>query len=243
MKLSLKKGTTSKLIQVFIQDSAVTTGAGKTGLSATSASITAYYYREGNSVTTAIPMTNSSLGIFASGGISTVDATNMPGLYQFGIPNTALATGASSVVLMIQGASGAAPILAEIQLVDYNPEDSVRMGLTALPNVVAGASGGVPLGDSSGQVIVSSVTAAGISSIWSKAMSDIATVPSITDSVLAAINWLFILARNKRTQTASQEIVYKDNGTTAAGHSDKSDDGTTFTRGEYNNDIPPPPPP
>ncbi len=121
MKLMVKKGATSRLVQFFIQDTSVTTGAGLTGLSAASSSLVAYYYREGNSVTTSVPLTNTTLGVFASGGIVQVDSTNMPGLYQVGIPDAALATGANSVVLMLKGATNMAPALAEFQLTDYDP--------------------------------------------------------------------------------------------------------------------------
>ena len=68
---------------------------------------------------------------------------------------------------------------------------------------------------------------------WATALSDIAAVPAITASALSGLNWLFALARNKRTQTATTETVYKDDGTTSLATSTKSDDGTTYTRGEY----------
>ena len=68
---------------------------------------------------------------------------------------------------------------------------------------------------------------------WATALSDIAAVPAITASALSGLNWLFALARNKRTQTATTETVYKDDGSTSLATSTKSDDGTTYTRGEY----------
>ena len=72
-----------------------------------------------------------------------------------------------------------------------------------------------------------------VTEIWAKAMSDLAAVPGATDSVLAGINWLFELARNKRTQTATTETIYKDDTTTALATSTKGDSSGTFTRGEY----------
>jgi len=69
--------------------------------------------------------------------------------------------------------------------------------------------------------------------IWSVVMSDISSIPAITASVKDAINWLFVLGRNKRTQTATTETVFKDDGTTTAATSTKSDDGSVFTRGKY----------
>ena len=47
MKLLVTKAQTSKQVSVFIQDSSSTTGAGLTGLLFNSASLTWYYYREG----------------------------------------------------------------------------------------------------------------------------------------------------------------------------------------------------
>ena len=68
---------------------------------------------------------------------------------------------------------------------------------------------------------------------WAQALADIAAVPAMTASALSGLNWLFALARNKRTQTATTETVYKDDGSTSLATSTKSDDGTTYTRGEY----------
>ncbi len=263
MKLIVKKDTTSKMIQFFIPDSSSAVGAGLTGLVFNTASLTAYYYREGAATSTVISLATMTLGTWSTSGFVVVDGTNMPGLYQLGIPNAALATGANSVVIMLKGATNMAPTMIEIQLVDYDPNDGVRLGLTALPNAAAGANGGLPTGDASGRVTVGSmaasvVTASAIASdaitaakiatdaidadalatdavteIWAKAMSDITAVPAMTASVFSALNWVFALARNRRTQTATTETVYKDDGATTLATSAKSDDGTTFTRAEY----------
>lgn len=65
--------------------------------------------------------------------------------------------------------SGADPTDALVQVVAYDPADSVRMGMTALPNVASGNSGAVitsgtgtaQLSTSSGQVILQSGTGTG----------------------------------------------------------------------------------
>jgi hypothetical protein len=72
-----------------------------------------------------------------------------------------------------------------------------------------------------------------VTEIWNKAMSDLAAVPGATASALAALNWLFELARNKLTQTATTGTVLKDDGSTALATTTVSDDGVTFTRGEW----------
>ena len=48
------------------------------------------------------------------------------------------------------------------QVVAIDLTDAVRLGLTALPNANAGASGGLPTGNSSGQVTVGSIAGAAI---------------------------------------------------------------------------------
>lgn len=155
MKLIVKKGTTSKLIQVFIQDSSLTTGAGLTGLVFNTASLTAYYYREGAASVTAITLATMTLGTWATGGFIVADGTNMPGVYQLGIPDAAIASGANSVVVMLKGATNMAPVVLEIELVAFDEQDAVRLGLTAIPNATAGATNGLPLAvDNSGRVDV-----------------------------------------------------------------------------------------
>lgn len=78
------------------------------------------------------------------------------------------------------------------------------------------------------------VSATAITAIWAKAMSDLAAgAPSATCSVLAAINYLYEAWRNKTETTSSEIAVYKDDGSTKLCESDISDDGTTFTKGEY----------
>lgn len=116
MKLSLVKGTTSKLVQIFVLDSSSTVGAGLTGLVYNSASLTAYYYREGAGSAVAISLVTMTLGTWTSGGFVVVDGTNMPGVYQLALPDAALASGAKSVVVMLKGAANMAPVLLEIEL-------------------------------------------------------------------------------------------------------------------------------
>lgn len=115
-KLSLKAGTTSKLVDVFIQDSSSSVGAGLTGLAFGTASLTAYYYREGAASAVLISLLTMTLGTWTTAGFIVVDGTNMPGVYQIGLPDAALAAGAKSVVVMLKGAANMAPVVLEIEL-------------------------------------------------------------------------------------------------------------------------------
>jgi len=122
MKLKLKEGTTSKLARIFVQDSSSTTGAGLTGLVYNSGSLTAYWIAEGDATATAITLATMTAGTWASGGFDEVDATNLPGVYEIGLPNVCVdATSEGSVVVMLKGATNMAPVLLEIELdaIDY----------------------------------------------------------------------------------------------------------------------------
>lgn len=114
-KLSIKAGSTSKLVKIFIQNNSVTTGAGLTGLTSGTSGLTAYYIKEGDATTTQIVLTSATLGTFTSSGFIVVDATNMPGVYELGIPNAAIASG-KSCIIYLQGATSMAPVVLEIEL-------------------------------------------------------------------------------------------------------------------------------
>jgi len=94
----------------------------------------------------------SASAAHSDGGFILVDDTNMPGLYRCDYPDAAFATGVDQVFLSIVVASAnnavAAPILVDIT--DVNLRDSVRGGMTALPNAAADAAGGLPISDAGG---------------------------------------------------------------------------------------------
>ena len=125
MKLIEKKGTTSKIIHLFILDSSKSDGSGLTGLLYNAAGLTAYYTRPGNAAPTVITLANiTTLGTYVSGGFKEYSATNMPGVYEFHIPDSCLATGADQVVIFLKGAADMAPLPIEIQLRDNTEKDA-----------------------------------------------------------------------------------------------------------------------
>ena len=193
-KLTVKAGSTSRLEHVFILDSTSATGAGKTAL--TNASVTAFYFRPGDTTTTgrSITLAAGTLGTWSSGGFIQVNATDMPGLYEIGIPNAIFAAGVNHAVVMIKG-TGIAPVLLEYELVAYDPLDTVRLGLTALPNAVAGAVGGLPTGDASGRVTVADKTG-----------YSLATAPLDATQTAAAV-WNALLATYTTTNSFGARVV------------------------------------
>lgn len=50
------------------------------------------------------------------------------------------------------------------EVVAYDPQDALRLGLTALPNANAGANGGLPTGNASGQVVMSGTASGALTS-------------------------------------------------------------------------------
>lgn len=137
MKLALVKGTTSYRARVFIQDSASTTGAGKTGLVYNTSGLSAYYHRQGGSATSITLATQTVTGAYASGGFVEIDATNMPGWYRFDIPNACLASGSDDVGIVLRGASGMADLTMEIQLTGADLNNATDLGLSRLDAAIS----------------------------------------------------------------------------------------------------------
>lgn len=168
MKEIVKRGATSNILRVFLLDTASTTGAGKTALTSTSTGliISTIADNEATATTYTAAATNvetvTTLGTFAAPTAGKcrfreVDATNFPGVYEIHIADARYAVANSTQLLVSVQCTGVAPVIAEVQLVAVDLMDSVRLGITALPNVAAGANGGLPLGNASGEVTVGSL--------------------------------------------------------------------------------------
>lgn len=140
-KVSLVAGTTSYTANLFIQDSTVTTGAGKTGLAFNTASLAAYYVRPGAAAVSITLATQTVTGAWSSGGFVEVDPTNMPGVYRLDIVDAALAAGKTSVAIMLKGATGMAPVTLEVELTLVNNQSATAF-MTSVASVV-GAVGSV----------------------------------------------------------------------------------------------------
>jgi hypothetical protein len=134
--------TTSKLIEVMVRDS--TTGAGKTGLAYSS--VTFAYWREGASSGVTATCVDMTLGTWTTKGWKEVDDTNQKGVYQFGVPDLALAAGVSAVTINFQ-ASGM--IDKSVRILLSSPTRGLAAP-TALPDAAADAAGGLPISDAGG---------------------------------------------------------------------------------------------
>lgn len=177
---TVTKGATSVIIPVSIYDSSSTTGGKLTGLAHDTASLTAYYNRMGAAGSaTAITLASATKGTWTSGGFVAIDGTNMPGDYELHIPDAALASGANEVAIQLKGASNMVPVNILVHLRAVNHQDSVRGGMTALPNAAADAAGGLPISDAGGldiDTILGKITGAGVRVDWSAIQNPTATV-------------------------------------------------------------------
>lgn len=125
-----RRGTTSRSILVDVRDEA-RHGSPATGLSHRTPGATAAYLREGGAGVERIALVPGTLGGYAAGAFVEVDRVLMPGIYQLGVPDAALAPGAGSVVLLLTF-PGARMEPVEITLVAYDPQDESRLGMSAL---------------------------------------------------------------------------------------------------------------
>jgi hypothetical protein len=114
-------GFSNFISQVYIQDSS--TGGGKTGL--TNSTVTCYYKRDTDAASTLVTLDAiTTLGVYqvyaaGHGGLKEIDATNMPGHYEFHAPNAAVGVGAGSVAFNFR-ATGAVsqPLLIGLNAVN-----------------------------------------------------------------------------------------------------------------------------
>ncbi len=142
----IKKDSTNVSVEIYIIDD--TDGTPETGVVFNTAGIDLNYRRDGAVVVsiTEIDLTTPALtDAHEDGGFLHVSN----GRYRLDVPDAAFATGVSQVT--IGGTvTGMVVLPVTIQLVDFDPDDAVRMGLTALPNAAADAGGGLPISDAGG---------------------------------------------------------------------------------------------
>lgn len=209
MLIGYKRGQGSIVLRVKILNSSVSTGAGLTGLTSASSGLIISTIADNESTATAYTVAGSTIE-----GITTLGTYAAP-----------TATKCRFKEVDATNHKG----VYEIQIAD------ARYAVSSAKSLLVSVSGAtnaaetdvvIPLRD------LDPYTSAD-AAVWAAVLSELSAVPGVTGTVKDALNWVFTLARNKRTQTATTETVLKDDGSTTLATSTKSDDGTTFTRGEY----------
>lgn len=127
-KRQVKIEATGVVVELFIQDAASVGGAGLAGLLFSSPGLVCYFKRNKDSAATAVALADiPTLGTFVSGGFKAVSAANMPGVYEFHIPDGAFLAGSETVSIMLHGAANMVPVTLEIELVAENPQTGVLL--------------------------------------------------------------------------------------------------------------------
>jgi hypothetical protein len=204
-----KNGQTSVIVRVKLRDSSSTTGAGLTGLTSASSGLIVSTIAENEAATTRYRASSSeietisTLGTFAaptSGKcrFKEVDATNHPGLYEIQIADARWAvSSARSIILSVLGATNLVQVDMIVQLTSVDPYDTVRAGLTALPNANAEAAGGLYTRgtgagqinqDANGRVDTNAKAWAGTATTLSSGVPDV-NIKTITAGIIAAASF------------------------------------------------------
>jgi hypothetical protein len=188
MKISRAVGTTSEILQVFIQDATVSTGAGLANIVASSVNFT--WLR--NDQATLSSGTCSSGGTIGTYGVSTltqISSTSSLGWYQFGVPNGIFTSGRSSL-LHLYGAPSMAPLPMEIELTKFDNQQfvssynistqaggvrvsstAIEFGVSTMSTEVGVSTVTIPVGVSTGSLNVSSIN--GVTVIGTGVSSDL----------------------------------------------------------------------
>lgn len=129
MLRKIHKGSTDQIITIYIRDVTSNSNAGLTGLTAASG-IACKYKRDDQPNVTTVTLQSAAVGVYTPGGF--VAVPGMPGVYEFGVPDSALSSGSSTTLLFYDIPGGAVvPVLIELDAVDY--QDAATFGLTAVP--------------------------------------------------------------------------------------------------------------
>lgn len=150
---TVKAGSTSVILPVYmINSQGETVNAPTVGVPYVGGSgynMVAVYYREGASAANTITLADGTHE-WSSGGWYDLSNkhTYLRGFYFLGLPDAMIATGADWVLLSIFYYTDAGVLYTyfqcRIDLVAYDPWDSVRLGMTSLPNAIPGANNGLP---------------------------------------------------------------------------------------------------
>jgi hypothetical protein len=135
---------------------------------------------------------------------------------------TALAAADDAVLAAIAALNNISAAQVNAQVVDalavdtYAEPASVPAAIAALNNISA-----------------AQVNAQVVDALAVDTYAEPASVPAATATLAAKISWLAVLARNKVTQSANVQILRNDADSGQIGQAAVSDDGTTFTRAEW----------
>jgi hypothetical protein len=141
--MKITAGTTSYILDIFVQDSSSTAGAGLAGLVYNTASLTAKYKRQGSATWTTISLATATAGTWASGGFIAAGSAD-DGDYELHLPNAVIASGVAWVAVSLQGAANMAPTKIRIGLTATNDQSAADGGITKIATIETSTTTTIP---------------------------------------------------------------------------------------------------
>lgn len=178
------------------------------------------------------PTTSGRTLDVSAGGESGVDWANVGGQgTSVSLTGTTVATTTTATNVTTVNGLAANVITAASIAADAITAAKIANGAIDADTFAAGAINAAAI--ATGAIDADALAADAIDEIWDEAMTELSAVPGVTASLRDAIRWLFLLSRNKITQTATTQLLRNDADAATVGTSTLSDDGTTFIRGEF----------
>ena len=234
----IKKGSTDQSTVIRILDS--TTFLPETAVEYDTAGIDLWFRREQETKTSITEAALAALdSAHSDGGIEHIG----DGYYRLDMPDAACAAGSGENSVQFGGTvTGMVVIGNEHALVDYDPYDTVRLGLTALPAAAADAAGGLPISDAGGLALdtqlanTNEITAARMGALtdWINGgrldlILDIIAADTTTDIPAKLLKYVQLLARSDaaiETDNATElTAINADGGSGGGDYSAQTDSG------------------
>lgn len=106
--VTISPNATSKTLHLYL---------GVTGLVYNTSGLSARFTRSGSNSVAISLVSQTSNGVWLSGGFAEIDAINQPGLYRLDVPNAAFVSGVDRVTVTVRGASGTNGAVVDCQLI------------------------------------------------------------------------------------------------------------------------------
>lgn len=188
-----RKAANSAIWRIDLYDSSSAINALLTGVTFSSTGLVIEVQRELDAAKTSYSSAGSTtetittLGAYAAPTATKIQfkETQLAGVYELHPAETLSGTGDGSryVDVKIYGATNCVPRLVRLWLTGADMQDAVHLGASALPNVAAGANGGLPLGDANARVDVGHWIGTAVT--LSSSLPDVNT-KTITAGIIAA---------------------------------------------------------
>lgn len=142
----VRAGETDQTIDIYLQDSSSSTGAGLTGLTNASSGLTCYFRKGATGTVTQLTLASQTVGgAHTDGGFVELDSTNAPGTYRLDLSDAMVST-EGTLTIYLHGATNLLQTPIRVHVA------SATRGYTgtALPAAAADAAGGLVISDAGG---------------------------------------------------------------------------------------------